>query len=190
MLLEESEGVGVGHHHRRHSVVEQRAQMLHIHGAVFEALHLHHLKSADGGRGGIGAVGTVGHNHLGALQVAAALVVATYHHQSRQLAMGSGKGFEGEGGESRQFAEGMVEQGDQRLGTTGGFGWLQGMEIGKLGHGSHLLVDAGVILHGATAQGIEPVVHTEVVGTVVGVVAHHGQLVALGQLGVGGTAQI
>ena len=68
--------------------------------------------------------------------------------------------------------------------------WLQGMEIGKLGHGSHLLVDAGVILHGATAQGIEPVVHTEVVGTVVGVVAHHGQLVALGQLGVGGTAQL
>ena len=58
---------------------------------------------------------------------------------------------------------------------------MQGMQTGKLRHISHLLVDDGIILHRATAQGIEPVVHAKVVLTVIGIVSHHGHLVAFRQ---------
>ena len=58
---------------------------------------------------------------------------------------------------------------------------LQGMQTGELRHVCHLLIDDRIILHRATAQGIEPVVHAKVVLTVIGIVSHHGHLVALGQ---------
>jgi len=46
-----------------------------------------------------------------------------------------------------------------------------------------LFVYLRVVFHGARAERVETVVHAEVVGRMVGVVAHHGKLVALGQLG-------
>ena len=47
---------------------------------------------------------------------------------------------------------------------------------------SHLLIDLRVIFHCARAQRIESVVYTEVVATHVGIMAHHCQFVAFGQL--------
>ena len=58
--LEDTKGVGVGHHHGCHLVaqfIKELAQVLDIHGAIGQALHLYDLKAADSGRGGVGAVG-------------------------------------------------------------------------------------------------------------------------------------
>ena len=59
-----------------------------------------------------------------------------------------------------------------RLGRSGRMGRR------KCAVGGYLLVDFGVIFHGARPEGIKPGVDTEIIGRHVVVVAHHRQLVA------------
>jgi hypothetical protein len=62
-------------------------------------------------------------------------------------------------------------------------GRLQRMKILENWQGSHLLVNLRIILHGARAQGIEPIIDTEIVLRKIGIVAHHRHLVAFRKLG-------
>ena len=55
---------------------------------------------------------------------------------------------------------------------------MQGRETWQ---GCHLLVDLGVVLHGTATQRIETSVHTEVVVGHIGIMAHGGKFVHLGQ---------
>ena len=179
--LKEAQRVGVGHHHAGDAVVEKGAQVLHIDHTIGGAANLHHFQSAHGGRGGVGAVGTVGHYHFRAFRITAFGVVAAYYHQTGQLAMGTGKGIQGELLQTRKGGQTLLQvvvHGQRTL--TGAVG-LQGVQVAETGHVGGLLVDHGVVLHRAAAQRIESVVHTEVVAAVVGVVAYHGHLVTLGQ---------
>ena len=189
LALEEPEGVGVGHHHRRDVVAEQRLEVSDIDEAVGGALHLDNLQSADSGGGGVGAVSGIGHDDLDALCVAAALVVGADDHQSRQLAVSPGEGVEGELSHARQGAERLLQAAIDAERTLHGGGRLQRMERGEGGQGCYLLVDDGVVFHRAAAKRVEAVVDAEVVGTVVGVVSDDGELVTLGQLGIGRTPQ-
>jgi hypothetical protein len=63
------------------------------------------------------------------------------------------------------------------------------MEVGEPRQGSHLLVDGRVVFHRATAKGVKTIVHPEVVGTQVGVVAHHGEFITLWQFSLALSAQ-
>ena len=96
LCLEDTQGVGVGHHHAGNVIAKQRLEILHIHGAVGGTLHLHYLQTAHGSRSRVGAMGRVGDDNLGTLQVATLFVVGTYHYQSCQLTMSTGKGIQGE----------------------------------------------------------------------------------------------
>ena len=182
--LEESERVGVCHHHRRNGVVKQSAQVLDVNRAVGSALHLDHLKSADRSRGRVCAVGGVGHYDFCPLHVAAAIVVGADNHQSCQLAVRPGKGVEGklgQAGDDRQRLLEVVVHGQRALTCVQG---LRRMSFCKLLPGGHFLVDVGVVLHCAATKWVEAVVHSEVVAAHVGVVAHYGKLVAFGQVGI------
>ena len=57
LLLEETQRVGVGHHHCTDLVAKLCLEVFHIDGTVAERLHLHHIESADSSRRGIGSVG-------------------------------------------------------------------------------------------------------------------------------------
>ena len=46
LLFKHSEGIGIGHHHCCHSVVENTTQVVDIHKTLCSALNLYHLKSA------------------------------------------------------------------------------------------------------------------------------------------------
>ena len=186
LILEETEGVGVGHHHRGDVGSEERFEILDIDTALGIALYLDDLESADGSRGGVGAVGGVGYDDLAAGGVAALLVIGTDDHQARQLTVGTGAGVEGEVGHSREGGEGLPEVVLHGEGALRGVVGLQRVEVGEVGHVGNLLVDGRVVLHRTRAKGVEAIEHAEVVATVVGVVAYDRHLVAFGEDGICG----
>ena len=150
VLLEDAESVGVGEHHGGHCVVEQRSEVGGIDRAVSTALHLHHLETADCSRSGIGAVGRVGHDDLAALlTLSARVVVGAYHHQPGQFAVGACVGIEGEFAHSPYFAEAALQHIVDRQSTLACLGGRQRVQPGESAVGGNLLVDFGVILHGA-----------------------------------------
>ena len=176
--------------------------MIHIDRAVRQALHLYDLKAADGCRGGVGAVGGVGDEDFGAgppwppgggRYIAAKVaplrgakggfMICPNHHQPCQLAVGTGVGVEGKLGEAGYFGEHLLLFPIEAQGTLYGVGRLGGVELREGRQGGHLFVDFGVVLHRATAQGIEARINAEVVVRHVGVVASHGLLVGFGQAG-------
>ena len=60
LLLEESQRIGVGHHHSgnlRAMLSQQFLQGFHIHGAVVQRLHLYDVQSTDSSAGRVGSVG-------------------------------------------------------------------------------------------------------------------------------------
>ena len=187
--LEESESVGVGHHHGGHGVVEQRGEGFGVDGAVGTALDLYDLKAADGCRCGVGAVGAVGHDYFRALAVAALVVVGAYDHESGQLAVGAGEGVEGELAEAADFAQRALQAPVGLEGTLGVDGVGCRVEAREAGHRGDSLVDFRVIFHCARAQRIEAAVDAEVVGRHACVVAHYCRLVDLGEVERGGAAQ-
>ena len=98
--------------------------------------------------------------------------------------MSTSAGIEREVVEAGERGEAVLEVIDHLQGALSRLDGLQRVEVVEARQGGHLLVDDGVVLHRAGAQGIEAVEHTEVVLAMVGIVAHDGHLVALGQLGV------
>ena len=56
LCFEDTQGVGVGHHHAGNVIAQQRFQILHVHGSVRRALHLHYLQTAHGGGCRVGAM--------------------------------------------------------------------------------------------------------------------------------------
>ena len=188
IFLEQTQSVGVGHHHGGHCIVEQRTQIVDIHRAVGAAFHLYHLQTGHCGRCRIGAVGRVGHNHLAALRVAARLMVCADGHQARQLAVSAGKRVEGELAHPPDFAQRILEV-PVHLKVALSSLTYSGMHRGEAGVRRHLLVDLGVVFHRARPQRVESGVHAEIVGRHVVVVAHYGKLVSLRQIGLFGAEQ-
>ncbi len=77
-----------------------------------------------------------------------------------ELAVRTGGGLEGHAVHAGDLGRDSALRGVQHL-PAAGYGvlrGLQGMHAGKARQGRHLLVDAGVVLHGAGAQRIKAVV--------------------------------
>ena len=182
--LEETERVGIGHHHGSYGVIEQSAQVFRVDDSVSCRFYLNNFQSAYSSRSRVCAVCRVGHNHLCTLHVATALMVGAYNHESGKLAMSTCKGIEGELFEPGYCRQALLHLVVQLQCSLACLLWLQGMQFGKLGHGSHFFVDDRIVLHRATSQRIESVVYAEVVGAQISVVAYNGKLVALRLLGV------
>ena len=110
-------------------------------------------------------------------------MIGSNDHEPRQLAMSAGTRVQRKLTESCQFGKGLLEVEIDFEGTLTGICGLQGMESCEGLHGCNLLVDDGVVLHRAGAEGIEAVVDTEVVVAEVCVVTHDRQFIALRQTG-------
>ena len=183
--LEDTEGVGVGHHHGCHLVThlcEELAEVVNIHSAVRLALDLYNLQATDSGRGGVGAVGGVGDKDFGAL-LAVGFMTSADDHETRKLTVCTGAGVQSELAEASQLRKRLLEVEIDFQGSLTALGGLQGVQTSEGLHGGYFLVDDGVVLHRAGTERIEPVVDTEVVVTEVRVVTNNGQLVALRQTG-------
>ncbi len=90
LRVEQADGVRVGNHEHRGTVVELRFQIIEIDEAAAIALDRHGIEAGDGGAGRVGAVGAVGDEDARAVFLAAVLEVGVGHQQGRQLALGTG----------------------------------------------------------------------------------------------------
>ena len=171
--FKEAQGVGVGHHDASDIRPQQGFQGLHVNAAVLQGFHLHHLEPANRGRCRVGAMGAVRHNHLGAGQVSAAHVILAHNHQARELSMGAGARGESKGMHARDGPQGLVHL-LIHLANAGNQGVLFQRMLGReAGQRGNLLVNLGIVLHGAGTQRIEAGIHTEVHLGEVGVMPHH-----------------
>ena len=109
-------------------------------------------------------------------------MVAVNRHQTSQLTMCTSIGFKGEMSHTRDGTERLFQQISYPQRTLYCFCGLQGMQVLKLWQGSYLLINFGIVLHGARAQRIKTCVDTKVVIREVGIVAYYCQLVTLRQL--------
>ena len=157
--VEEAQGVGVGEHEGGHIGAHGGPQGLQVHAPLGVGGHVHHREAAHGGGGGVGAVGGVGDDHLGPGGVPPALVVLLHHQQGGELPVGPGGGLEGHGLHAGDLAQELLRQIEHLQAALDGVGALEGVDAGEAGQGGHLVIHLGVVLHGAGAQGVEPVVH-------------------------------
>lgn len=157
--IEQAHGIGIGQHQRGRIGSRGLAQLFQIHQPVCVAGDAHHLIAAHGRAGGIGAMRRVRHKHLGASLVAPALMVRLDKQQAHVLPMRARGGLEGHAVHASDGGQAFLGL-TQHLAAAArrGFG-LERMHAGKARQGRHVLVDAGVVFHGAAAQGIEPLVY-------------------------------
>ena len=123
----------------------------------------------------------VGDEHFRASGVASALVIGADNHQSGEFAMSARTRVQREFAEPGELCQRLLQVVIEHQRRLASLGRLQRMQVGKRLQGGNLLVDDGIVFHRARPERIETVVHTEVVVAEVGVMAHHRELVALGQ---------
>ena len=185
LLLEETEGVRVGHHDAGDGIVQQGFQVVHIHQTFRRGFDHHHLQAANGRTRGIGTVGAVRDDDARALDIAAQQVVLPHDHQTGQFTVRTRTGVEGKEGHARNGRQGLVHLVINLQGALDRAGGLQRMQALETGHGGDFFVDLGVVLHGTAAQRIETGVHAEVHLRKIGIMAHHIHLRHLRQGGRG-----
>ena len=181
LCLIDTECIGVGHHDTRNGVVEQALEIIGINGTVSGRLHLYDLEAAYSRTGRVGAVGAIGHDDAGTPGFATHEVVLAHHHQTGKLAMSASIGCEREIGQSGEFAQRTCRMVIDGEGTLHALFALQGMQPLESSVRSHLLIDLGVVLHGAATQRIEASLYAKVLVRYVGVVAHYIEFAHLGE---------
>ena len=111
--------------------------------------------AAEVGARGVRAVGRIGDEDVFA-RVAPLFEAGPDEHHAGQLALGAGRRLEGEGVHARDLAQVVLDELDALRGlpwtVSGG---RERVGVGESGQGGHLLVDLGVVLHRAGAEGIE-----------------------------------
>ncbi len=152
MILEQSQGVGAGHHDCGGLFVENTGQDLGIDDAV-HGFDGDHLISANGCGSGVGAVGRVRHDDLG-LVVVPVPVIGRNEHDPGEFAVGSCQGLVGEGFHAGDFTEqllGFEQHLQGALGVQAGTSKLRDewMQPGKPRESGYLLHELGIVLHGA-----------------------------------------
>ena len=156
--IEQAQGVGVGEHEPGGVRPGGRAQGLQVHAALGIGGHVDHSEAAHGGGGRVGAVGGIGDQDLGPGWVPPVQVVFFYHQQGGELPVGPGGGLEGHLVHAGDLAQELLRPAQHLQAALDRIGALEGVDSGKTGQSGQLLVDLGIILHGAGAQGIKPVV--------------------------------
>ena len=126
-------------------------------------------------------MGRVGHDYLLALGITTLLVIVADNHQSGELSVSTGKGIQSEVSQSGKFGKRLLQVVFHLEGSLTAVCRLGGMEVGKLWEVGYFLIDAGIVLHRTTAEGIETIVDAKVVAAEICVVSYYGQFVTLGQ---------
>ena len=132
---------------------------------------------------------TVRNDHSCTPKVATGHMILTDDHQTRKLSMRSSKRIEGKLSHSCDCRKGMSQLLIYAKNALNRLGRLQRVDAGKRRHGRDLLVDLGIVFHGAASERIESRIHTEVHLRKVGVMTHHVKLAYLRQRGYISTLQ-
>ena len=104
-------------------------------------------------------MGGVGNDDLGPLGIAPVQMILLHHQQGGELPVSAGGGHKGHAVHSRDLAQQLLGQVQRLQAALDRVGALGGVYPRKAGQGRRLLMDSGIILHRAGAQGIESVVH-------------------------------
>ncbi len=124
-------------------------------------------------------MGGVGDEYLAPVGLAIILQVGLDHEDAAELPLGAGGGGQPHGVHAGDRGQGLlefVEDGQRTLHS--GFG-LERVSQGEAGETADILVDLGVVLHGAGAERVEAAVHAVVEAAQTQEVAHD---LVLGQL--------
>ena len=160
VLVEDTDGVGVGQHQTGGVGADGRPQGVQVDAAVGAGGDVDDGEASHDGGGGVGAVGGVRDDDLRPGGVAAVLVVGLDEHQAGELTVGAGGGLHGHALHTRDLAQQRVDRVDRLQAALDGLDGLQRMDLGEAGQRGHGLVDLGVVLHRAGAEGIEAIVDT------------------------------
>ena len=183
VFIEYAYRIGVSQHKAGSIVAKDRLQRLEIHAAVGGGGDIYHLIAAHRRRGGVGAVGGIGNDYLVALGIPPTVVVLLDEQHAGELAVGACGGLEGHIRHSGDLAKVLaygVEHFPAAFGGVPGGEWVNGRKAWQRGH---LLVNAGVIFHGAGAQRIKAAVHAVYPVVQLGIVAGNVGLAHFGQRG-------
>ena len=92
-------------------------------------------------------MGRIRHNDFLTLQVTTRTMIVVDRHQTSQFSVSPCIGLEGEVGQTRESAEGLLEHDDQGLGTKYGLFRLQWVQMLECRQGSNLFIDLRIVLH-------------------------------------------
>ena len=109
LLLENSEGVGIGQHQRGDFFIHLRGKRGHIHHALCIRFQILDGIANHGCGCGIGAVSGVRNQNLLARR-AFGLMVSAHHKQAGQLAMRAGGGLQGDRVHASDFDQAIAER--------------------------------------------------------------------------------
>ena len=147
--------------------------MIHVDAARLRiGLDLDRAVIGKRGAGGIGTVRVVGYQHDVAMSLAVVFMVGFDEHQARQLAMRARRGLQRDTRHARNFRQVLLQFVDQLDRALHRAVWLQGMDAREAGQYRHVLVDLGIVLHGAGAERVEACIHAEIALRKVRIVAH------------------
>ena len=158
VFIKNTNSIRIGEHQSGGVRPHSAAQGFHVHAAVGAGGDVHHREPCHDGGSRVGAVGGVGDDDLRPGRVATVDVVRLDEQQPGKLAVGPSGGLEGHGAHAGDLAQqlpGLVEDFQASLDRLLR---LEGMDLGEPGQGGHVLVNLGVVLHGAGPKGVEAVV--------------------------------
>ena len=159
VLVENADRVRIREHQSRRVGTDGGAQRVEIDAAIRAGGDVHHLIAAHGGGGGVRSVGGVGHDDLRACGVAAVGVVCLDEQHAGEFAVCARSRLERDRVHAEDLAQ-LAAQNMQRLERAlRRFDRLERVELRETRQRRHVLVDFGVVLHRAGAEGIEAVVH-------------------------------
>jgi hypothetical protein len=157
ILLEQSAGVGIGQHDRGDIWPEPFLDLGRIEGAIRARRKRTDFESGAGRRGRIGAMRRLRHeNGFAGSSLSFGRDGGLDRHQAAGLAMRARSRRHGDGVHPGHDHQPAGELGDKFKRALHGRLRLQGMNIGKAGQPRHRLVEAGIMLHRAGAERINP----------------------------------
>jgi hypothetical protein len=157
ILLEQSAGVGIGQHDRGDIWPEPFLDLGRIESAVVARRNRAHHKSSARRRGRIGAMRRLRHeNRFAGFSLSLGLDRGLDRHHAAGLAMRARSRRHRDSVHPGHDHQPAGELGDKFKCALHGRLRLQGMNIGKAGQARHRLVEAGIMLHRAGAEWINP----------------------------------
>ena len=187
MRVEQAEGVGAGHHDRRHFIVHGFFEKFQIHVAIRCGRHGDDLIPGDGCRGGVGAVRRVRNYHVFLFgPVAPGCVVSRNQHDAGHLAMGAGQRLGGNlihAGNVRQHLPQIMQHPQSSLAQCHAPRQKRCHGVVGCEQGGGVFQHFGVIFHGAGTERVEVGIHRKIAPGKIGKMAHQIKLGNLSQAG-------
>ncbi len=189
VAVEEAEGVRVGDHEARDlgagRSVQGGLERRHVDSAL--CVGRNGLGREAGHRAGrrVRAVGGVGYEDDLARGVGPRLMIGAYDQDARELALGACRRLKAPRREAADLAQPHLQRVDQLEGALIEFLARERVDVPPAGKRGRLLVDLGVVLHRAGAEGVELRIYGEILLREAREVTHEGELVELRKVQAG-----